>query len=62
MATKYTVVAFRYDQAHSVLYETVYRYYDVAPLVDKALNERNADVISIRKVYESCPIPPKPTS
>ena len=59
---KFTVVAFRYDQKRSVLYRTTYNVEDVLLNVDVALNLKNADVISIRRVYEERPTPQKKTS
>jgi len=52
---RFTVVAFRYDQAHSVLYGTVDTVEAVRDSVERALRFQSADVISIRRVYEKRP-------
>jgi len=54
----FTVVAFRYDSTHSILYKTVNSEADVAEEVFGALKLDNADVISVRRVYPKC-LPPK---
>lgn len=53
MSTKnesFTIVAFRYNRARSVLYETVKKPETIASKVHHALVDLNADVISIRRV------------
>jgi hypothetical protein len=59
---KFTIVAFRYNKKNSVLYESCYQSWRVADLVVKALSELNADVISIRRVYEKNPIETEETT
>jgi hypothetical protein len=48
----FTIVAFRYNKARSVLYETYKRPETVASKVHHALVDLDADVISIRRVRE----------
>lgn len=57
----YIIVAFRYDQKNSILYRNSPNPQTIADNVFRALLMGNADVISIRKVYEICPVPEKPT-
>jgi hypothetical protein len=57
----FTIVAFRYDQKNSILYTNSEYASVIASNVEKALNELNADVISIRRVYEKRPIPQNQT-
>jgi hypothetical protein len=57
--TKFTVVAFRYDNKNSVVYETTESVLRVCGLVQRALCTEKADVISIRKVYDKNPIVPE---
>ena len=59
---KFTVVAFRYDQKQSVFYNNTPHEHTVGVWVERCLKERNADVISIRRVYEERPTPQKKTS
>jgi hypothetical protein len=49
---RFTIVAFRYNKARSVLYETYKRPETVASKVHHALVDLDADVISIRRVRE----------
>ena len=58
---RYTVVAFRYDQKRSVLYKNSPNVSEITRLVAHALTALQADVISIRRVYEKRPIPNKKT-
>ena len=58
---RFTIVAFRYDQKRSVLYENSHDIHRISVLVSKALHELQADVISIRRVYEERPIPKQKT-
>jgi len=57
----FTVVAFRYDQHKSVLYHKCEDVSEVAKEVFLALRGYDADVVSIRRVYEKCPIPKEQT-
>jgi len=50
----FVVVAFRYDKKNSVMYVTEKSPDGVAQVVYTALSVHNADVISIRRVYEEC--------
>ena len=59
--TFYVMVAFRYDQKRSVMYLSIPNEELVGKWVVEALCKYDADVISIRKVYEKCPLPEKPT-
>lgn len=52
MTEVFTIVAFRYNKARSVLYETVKKPETIASKVHHALVDLNADVISIRRVRE----------
>ena len=49
---RFTIVAFRYNKARSVLSETVKKPGTAASKVHHALVDLNADVISIRRVRE----------
>jgi len=51
----WTVVAFRYNQHRSILYKSCKNNDIVCDTVGKAI-EMDADVISIRRVYEKNPI------
>lgn len=53
----FTIVAFRYDQKNSIFYRSSENAGFVADLVAKVLYDLKADVISIRRVYDVCPIP-----
>jgi len=57
----YVLVAFRYDKKRSIKYETLPDEVRVAEEVFGALKLDGADVISIRRVYEKCPIPKEQT-
>jgi hypothetical protein len=50
--TIYVMVAFRCDEEHSVMYETLDNPSKVANTVLIALTRHNADVISIRKILK----------
>ena len=58
---KFSIVAFRYDQRRSVLYKACKTEGEVAKEVLLALHGRDADVISIRRVYKKRPTPNKKT-
>jgi hypothetical protein len=58
---KFTIVAFQYNKQHSVLYDIHGNAQDIAHDVVVALENRNADVISIRRVYPCQPYP-QPTT
>lgn len=51
----FTIIAFRYDQHRSVLYHKCQNEGEVAKEVILALQGYNADVISIRRVYQKRP-------
>jgi len=51
----FTIVAFRYDQHRSVLYKSCKDEGEAAKEVLLALHGYNADVISIRRVYQKRP-------
>ena len=51
----FTVVAFRYDQKHSVTYATLTTPFLVGKKVELALEALKADVISVRRVYQKRP-------
>jgi len=53
----FTIVAFRYDQKNSILYRNIPIAEAVPETVGRALVDLKADVISIRRVYEKCPVP-----
>lgn len=53
---RYTIVAFRYDQKRSVLYKNTTDAHKIGVLASHALVGLDADVISIRRVYEERPI------
>lgn len=53
----FTIVAFRYDKKNSIHYKNSADIDDIAHQVVKALRLMDADVISIRRVYEKCPAP-----
>jgi len=53
----FIIVAFRYDEKKSVLYDNSKYPSAIANLVVHALQDLKADVISIRRVYEKCPKP-----
>lgn len=55
MVETFTIVAFRYDQKNSVLYQNKVNADSIARLVIKSLEEYKADVISIRRVMEKRP-------
>ena len=52
---RFTVVAFRYDAKRSVLYKNSPDVSEIARLVAHSLRALQADVISIRRVYEERP-------
>jgi len=54
--TLFTIVAFRYNQKRSIMYVVAGDRMKIAQLVDKALGEDGADVISIRRIYAEHPI------
>jgi len=54
---RFTIVAFRYNKARSVLYETVKKPETIASKVHHALKDLDADVISIRRVREEAEKP-----
>lgn len=58
----YCIVGFRYDTEHSVGYFKINHPDNVAQVVKILLTTRNADVISIRRVYPCQPQPNQPTS
>ena len=55
MIETFTIVAFRYDQKRSVLYQNKDDPQAIARMVLKALIDEKADVISIRRVMEKHP-------
>jgi len=52
----YVVVAFRYDLHNSVMYRKAMNKDEVCKYVGDVIGRYDADVISIRKVYEMNPI------
>ena len=58
---RFTIVAFRYDAKRSVLYRDSPNVPTIARLVVHALTALQADVISIRRVYEKRPTPSQKT-
>jgi len=58
----YTIVAFRYDKKNSIRYKSFTEPVNVAKEVYGALTVDGADVISVRRVYITCPIPNSKTS
>ena len=55
MVETYTIVAFRYDQKNSVLYQNATSEETIAKKVIQCLKDYKADVISIRRVMEKRP-------
>lgn len=55
MKETFTIVAFRYDQKRSVLYQNKDDPQAIARMVLEALVDYEADVISIRRVMEKRP-------
>ena len=53
----FTIVAFRYNQKNSILYDNSTNIEKIGETVKVVLRNGKADVISIRRVYEQCPIP-----
>ena len=57
----FTIVAFKYDQRNSILYRTTETIQGVQQLVELALKYKDADILSIRRVYECHPQYQNPT-
>lgn len=51
----FTIVAFRYDEKNSIFYKNIPNPKAIADYVEHALLDLDADVISIRRVYEKRP-------
>lgn len=53
MVETFVIVAFRYNQKNSVLYKFTQSTMELAALVENAIINHKADVISIRRVYDA---------